>query len=267
MCARSSTLAPTPLAKTGYMLPQLWEAWRSCARPRPNTKEIKECLAFFEKVRKVLGRRRLLVDAAGGHGALALAYGASGKAERAIVADLRRRASSFENLRAAWMPETGNNVQYEYVDLSHGNWLRDLIEREAVQPAEVAVVSVHACGALTDALIDACTEARVDFALMPCCHGRCKDRLHRPLRDAARVMGISPEAATDLARFGVIASRGYTAKVRAIDPAITPVNKILIGLCEEDSARDDDQRDRALLEISDHWRGLHAGNDVALDPS
>ncbi|CAK0873965.1 unnamed protein product, partial [Prorocentrum cordatum] len=111
---RGAAGAPRSLAFRGM------EAWRDRARPRPNLKEVRESLAFFEKVRRVLGRRRLVVDAAGGHGAVALAFAAAGRAERAVVADVRC-PPSFERLRSAC---------HEAVDVGHGPWLRGLLERE-----------------------------------------------------------------------------------------------------------------------------------------
>ena len=43
----------------------LWGAWRKLGNPKPPSKEIKECLAFFNGCSRELGHKKLLVDAAG----------------------------------------------------------------------------------------------------------------------------------------------------------------------------------------------------------
>jgi hypothetical protein len=43
----------------------LWLAWRRMGNPKPPAKEVKECFAFFNACSKQLGRRQILVDAAG----------------------------------------------------------------------------------------------------------------------------------------------------------------------------------------------------------
>ena len=43
----------------------LWLAWRRMGNPKPPAKEVKECFAFFNACSKQLGRRQILIDAAG----------------------------------------------------------------------------------------------------------------------------------------------------------------------------------------------------------
>lgn len=219
---------------------QLERAWHRCACPRPRIKEVKECLAFHRATHRLLGRKHLLVDAAGGHGGVALAFKASGQIDRAIVADLYR-PRGFENLRRAWTLEdsesVGNTtlssidaVQHQCVDLRDPNWLRALLEHEGVSPLDVIVVSCHACSVLTDELIRTCLEAQVSFAVMPCCHGEQGAR-GEMVRDLTQVLGVPRDITYDLMRLGVIdATPGYVARFKTIDAAITPMNHILIGV-------------------------------------
>lgn len=82
------------------------------------------------------------------------------------------------------------------------------------------VVSVHACGGLTDDVLAAAIAARARVAVLPCCH----------------VVGASPlsgwlEAtlAVDVARAQRLMAAGYAVVTQAIDPAITPKNRLLLG--------------------------------------
>jgi hypothetical protein len=89
-----------------------------------------------------------------------------------------------------------------------------------------AVVGIHACNYLTDVILDAAVEAAVPFALMPCCHA---DR-SGALKQAASVVGAPLAAAVDIARMGSLLERGCTCHMFSIPAAITPVNRILLGI-------------------------------------
>ena len=146
----------------------LLQAWHKCASPRPEVKEIKECLAFHRRTRRLLGDNELLVDAAGGHGGIALAFLASGRIKRAIVADIYQ-PRGYSNLRAAWAPDA--KIEHRHVDLRTAGWLRTLMEEAGVEAAQTVVTACHACGVLADELIHECLQAEVSFAVVPCCHG------------------------------------------------------------------------------------------------
>ena len=90
------------------------------------------------------------------------------------------------------------------------------------------VVACHACSHLSDSAIDACIEARCDFAVMPCCH---KDHLTaNQMALVAKTLKVNVHEAVDVARLGGIVARGFDCRWRTIDAAITPENRILIGL-------------------------------------
>ena len=146
----------------------LLQAWHKCASPRPEVKEIKECLAFHRCTRRLLGENTLLVDAAGGHGGIALAFLASGKVKQAVVADIYQ-PRGYSNLRAAWAPDA--LIEHRCVDLRVEGWLQQLLVETGIDAAETAVTACHACGVLTDELIRECLRAQVSFAIVPCCHG------------------------------------------------------------------------------------------------
>jgi hypothetical protein len=89
----------------------------------------------------------------------------------------------------------------------------------AIQPADV-VVSVHACGALTDDVLAAAQAARARVAVLPCCH----------VVGGSPLAGwLEPALAVDVARAQRLISAGYAVTTQAIDPAVTPKNRLLLG--------------------------------------
>lgn len=120
-------------------------------------------------------------------------------------------------------------MRHEHVDLCKGSWLRALLCRESVSAEEVAVVACHACSLLADELIQTCLEARVNFAVMPCCHGEPGARGDM-VKELSETLGTPRDAVYDLMRLGAIdATPGFRARFRTIETAITPMNHVLIG--------------------------------------
>lgn len=239
---------------------RLWVAWKGCARPRPGVKEIRECLAFHRATRELLGRRALVVDAAGGHGAVALAFCAGGQALRGVVADIRT-SQSFENLREAWTPLATEGPRADWrvchvpVDLRDPTWLRGVLATHQVSSEDVAVVACHSCSVLADQLIQTCLEAEVSFALMPCCHGERGAR-GDTIKDGARQLGVPVDTAYDLMRLGAIdAAPGYVARLRSIDASITPKNRILLGIrgSIDELEKRRAQRTKQLDTLAEKW--------------
>ena len=95
----------------------------------------------------------------------------------------------------------------------------DVVE---ILPGDI-VVSVHACGALTDVVLQLATTARARVAVLPCCHdaGVC---------DAGALSGWMDDAlAIDVVRARRLASQGYHIWTQRIPEDITPKNRLLIG--------------------------------------
>ena len=234
----------------------LWLAWRRMGNPKPPGKEVKECFAFFNACSKQLGQRKMLVDAAGGHGGIALVFRAYRKVQRAVVVDLYE-PQSFEHLRSAWLPdENPEVVQFRRGDISEAGWLSALLEQEQVTAREVMVVACHACSLLSDELIRECVMNSVEFAIMPCCQGE-ESRKGQMMLNAAKNLKIPHDTLIDIARLGVIeASPGYKASMKRIDDSITPQNRVLIGLREtaEDVARRASDRQHFLQKMARKYR-------------
>lgn len=85
------------------------------------------------------------------------------------------------------------------------------------------VVSAHACGALTDLVIERATSARARVVVLPCCHDASTC-------DAGSLSGWIDEAlAIDVVRAQKLVSRGYAVHTQLIPRAITPKNRLLFA--------------------------------------
>jgi hypothetical protein len=184
-----------------------------CAAECLPRKELYEAWEMARRVRRRLRGGRV-VDVAGGHGLLAavMLLLDDGSPE-GIVVDPSRPASSaalFEALTATW-PRLAV-VRHAAVTL----------DAFALEPGDV-VVSCHACGALTDHVLDAAATARTSVAVLPCCHD-CPPTAGGPLDG-----WLDAALAIDVQRALALERRGYTVWTQTIPADITPKNRLLIG--------------------------------------
>jgi hypothetical protein len=85
------------------------------------------------------------------------------------------------------------------------------------------VVATHACGALTDAVMDRVLAARARVALLPCCHDE-------ETCDAGGLRGwLDLSAAVDVTRALRLRAHGYAVQTQVIPRAITAKNRLLLG--------------------------------------
>lgn len=177
-------------------------------------KELYEAWEVARRVRRHFRGGRV-VDLACGHGLLAwLLLLLDDSSPRAIAVDARLPpcASRIGPVIARAWPRLAGRV--ELVAASIG---------DVGLAADDLVVSVHACGALTDEVLAAAAKARARVAVLPCCH-----RLARPLRSALEGWLDGP-LAMDVERAQRLAARGYGVRTQRIPPAITPKNRLLMG--------------------------------------
>lgn len=89
--------------------------------------------------------------------------------------------------------------------------------------ADDQVVSVHACGGLTDRVIDLAIAARARLAILPCCH----DLEHG---DGGELRGwLDGPLAMDVHRATKLQAAGYRVVTRLIPAEITPKNRLLLA--------------------------------------
>jgi methyltransferase family protein len=156
------------------------------------------------------------VDAGGGHGLLAHVMLLLDDSSPAAVVVDRATPPSAATVSAALVeawPRLNDRVAFVASDV--GDF--------PLESGDV-VVSCHACGALTDRILDRAVAAEVPVAVLPCCHDfeTC---------DPGSLGGwMDRSLAIDVARAVRLEQHGYRVWTQTIPAAITPKNRLLIGL-------------------------------------
>jgi len=177
-------------------------------------KELYEAWEVARRVRRLLRGGRV-VDLGGGHGLLAqVMLVLDDSSPGALVVDRALPASSARvhaALVQSWPRLSGRITFVERA-------LDDVI----VQSDDV-VVSSHACGRLTDVVLDRAVAARARVAVLPCCHDL----------EACDVGGLTGwvegPLAIDVMRAVRLEQQGYRIWTQSIPAAVTPKNRLLIG--------------------------------------
>lgn len=177
----------------------------------------KELFEAWEVARRVRRRFRggRVVDLAAGHGLLAqLMLLLDDSSIEAVAIDTvvpESSATLHAALVDAW-PRLAGRVTFISADL----------DSLALLPTDV-VVSSHACGRLTDVVLDRAIDAGARVAVLPCCHDlkAC---------DTGGLTGwVDGPLAIDLVRAARLRQRGYRVWTQSIPPDITPKNRLLMG--------------------------------------
>jgi len=166
------------------------------------------------RVRRLFRGGRV-VDLGGGHGLLAqIMLLLDDSSPDALVVDTALPPSSsrvHEVLVHAW-PRLSGRVEF----LAGG------LENVEIRPTDV-VVSSHACGDLTDRVIERAVAAGARVAVLPCCHDRATC-------DAGGLSGwVDGPLAIDVVRALRLTHQGYRIRTFAIPANITPKSRLLLG--------------------------------------
>jgi hypothetical protein len=156
-----------------------------------------------------------VVDLGAGHGLLAqVMLILDNTSPFALAVDKALPASSarvHDALVAAW-PRLAGRVSF----------LAAALDRVEILPGDV-VVSSHACGALTDVVLDRAVSAGARVAVLPCCHDLAAN-------DAGALSGwVDTPLAIDIRRAQRLEARGYRVWTQAIPADVTPKNRLLLG--------------------------------------
>lgn len=156
-----------------------------------------------------------MVDLASGHGLVAqilllLDPGFSG----ALAVD--RRIPESANLLAAELqtswPRLAGSLTFLEADIEQVPLTEDDM-----------VVSVHACGRLTDLVLERAVAARCRVAVLPCCHDLANS-------DPGGLQGwLDGPLAVDVTRAAMLRSHGYRVYTQTIPVEITPKNRLLLA--------------------------------------
>ncbi len=155
------------------------------------------------------------MDLACGHGLLAhILLILDDSSATAIAVDNKiplNAARISETLIASW-PRLTNRITYEEMN----------IKEITILPDDM-VVSAHACGSLTDLIIDKATEQHARIAVLPCCHDLNES-------STGGLEGwIEKTLAVDAVRAMNLRSKGYQIVTQKIPDTITPKNRLLMG--------------------------------------
>jgi len=177
-------------------------------------KELYEAWEVARRVRRLFRGGRI-VDLGGGHGLLAQALLVlDDSSPGAIVVDrtLPPSAAKLHEVLVQDWPRLEGSVELVPAGL-------DQVEIRGKD----LVVSCHACGSLTDVVLDRAVSARARVAVLPCCH-------HLRTGDTGGLSGwVDCATAIDIVRAVRLTRHGYRIWTQTIPSEITPKNRLLIG--------------------------------------
>ncbi len=185
-----------------------------CAAECLPRKELYEAWEVARRARRLFRGGRV-VDLGGGHGLLAhLMLVLDDSSAEAVVVDRASppcAAAVNAVLVEAWPRLRGRITR-----------LIEDIDRVPLREDDVLLAS-HACGRLTDVVIERAASARARLAVLPCCHDEAAC-------DAGGLEGWMDHAlAIDAARALTLRSRGYRVWTQTIPAEITPKNRLLLA--------------------------------------
>jgi hypothetical protein len=179
-------------------------------------KELYESWEVAKRVRRYFKGGRI-IDLAAGHGLLAHALMLlDSESTAALAVDTRKPpcADKVAGALAEDWPKLAGAVTF--IETSLDTLPFDLSTTDLI-------VSAHACGALTDRVLELAIAARAKVAVLPCCHD---------LRgaDLAGLGGwLDGPLAIDVERAHRLTRAGYEIRTMEIPPEISPKNRLLIG--------------------------------------
>jgi len=177
----------------------------------------KELFEAWEVARRV--RRHMrggpVVELAAGHGLLsAILILLDDTTPWARCVDPREPLSHrrvMDVLKTRW-PRLEGRVRYERARLE-----------DLVVPPGALLISVHACGVLTDGVLDKAIAARCRVAVLPCCHAmdHCDS--------AGLEAWMDGPIAVDATRVARLRAAGFAVRCSTIPADITPQNRLIMG--------------------------------------
>ncbi|MCD4721573.1 MAG: SAM-dependent methyltransferase [Desulfobacula sp.] len=177
-------------------------------------KELHEAWEMAKRVRRRYRGGRVL-DLACGHGLLAhimLILDDTSSIAIAVDRKIPLNAKKLSDVLITSWPRLKNRIIYKEMDI-----------REIFVLPDDIVVSAHACGSLTDLIIDKAIEQHARVAVLPCCHNIKES-------STAGLEGwMDKTLAVDTIRAIRLKAAGYKIVAQKIPESITPKNRLLMG--------------------------------------
>jgi len=177
-------------------------------------KELYEAWELARRVRRLFRGGRV-VDLACGHGLLAhvmLLLDDSSPTALAVDVSLPPSATKVQDAIVAAWPRLARRVFF----------VASALDAFQLTPDDV-VVSSHACGGLTDTILERAARARARVAVLPCCH-------EPDASDTGGLMGwVDGPLAVDVVRATHLRAQGYQVWTQTIPGDVTPKNRLLLG--------------------------------------
>ena len=185
-----------------------------CRAGTLSRKELHEGWEMAKRVRRRYRGGRIL-DLACGHGLLAhimLILDDSSKIGIAVDKEIPLNAKKLSSSLIESWPRLKNRIIYKEVS----------VEEITIRSDDI-VVSAHACGSLTDLIIDKAIEQHARVAVLPCCHDLKKSSTN------GLEGWLDKTLAVDTLRAVRLRSKGYRIVTQKIPNDITPKNRLLMG--------------------------------------
>ena len=177
-------------------------------------KELYEAWEVARRVRRLFRGGRI-VDLAAGHGLLAhmlLLLDDSSPSALAVDTVIPPSSAKLHRVLAEGWPRIAGRV----------TTVEGSIDGVDLGPGDV-VVSSHACGALSDQVLEHAVAAGARVAVLPCCHDLATC-------DAGPLTGwVDGPMAIDMRRAFRLEQQGYRVWTQTIPSEITPKNRLLLG--------------------------------------
>ncbi len=177
-------------------------------------KELHEAWELAKRVRRRFRGRRV-VDLAAGQGLLAYVMLLLDDSSQVAVAVDKKQPANAPRLWASLeknFPRIAGRVSYRQMDLA----------RFELLPGDL-VVAAHACGQLSDLILERAIAASVPVAIMPCCH------VYDHQEKGGLEGWMAPDLAIDVVRAARLRAAGYHVHTQSLAIEITPKNRILYG--------------------------------------
>ncbi|MDX2473125.1 MAG: methyltransferase domain-containing protein [Candidatus Krumholzibacteria bacterium] len=177
-------------------------------------KEFYEAWESAKRIRRQM-RGGPVLELAAGHGLLsAILIIMDDSSENAVCLDIKQPPSHQRVLAALeihW-PRLKGRIAFVEKRIA-----------DAMVPAAGLLVSVHACGALTDEVLDLAIAHRTRVAVLPCCHDlrQCDTGALAPWMDGP--------LAIDATRVARLRQAGFRVQTALIPADITPKNRLLMA--------------------------------------